>query len=528
MNFTYTGYFSMLLLIGTTMQSYYQAASSKTFFSNIPLWEIGKPTKELFNTTARMQDKDGGIGGNVEVVGYGGQTSNAKKLNSYFMPYGKRSLNVIEGISIPGGVIPADGTTNRDLEARNFNLVTIDGAAGLVGSQYQGVITFNPKQTIAGVGFTFKQSFWKNKDDVPTIWGEIAFPVQYIKNEMNLCENISQNGGGTSPTLGLDGAPHVGTMQEAFRQANWNYGKVDNFKDMSAWGVADVELRIGYNSMHSDDCDLNAYIGILAPSGTKIDQCNAGYLFNAVIGNNHHVGLLYGTHFGYTLYEQGNHGLRMDLDMSSKYLFSNHQWRSFDLVQQGEWSRYLEVYTSVNQATAATTGSPDFNLYSGTSGINVFTQKVRVTPRFYTNINWGLNYSYCAFDMEVGYNLWLRQAEKIDFPRDCCTNFPLTIAVKDIDGAGQTNLARTIKNDFPGSASVLANYANNVIQLSDLNLDSAAHPATLSNTIYAGVAYNHDCAWLPWSIGFGGMYEFCSMNTSFDRWNVLGKFQFSY
>jgi hypothetical protein len=218
----------------------------------------------------------------------------------------------------------------------------------------------------------------------------------------------------------------------------------------------------------------------------------------------------------------------MELDMSSKYLFSNHQWRSFDLVDK-EWSRYLEVYENVGQATAAEDafGIP-FAVDSGTSGINVFTRRLRVSPRFATNINTALNYSYRAVDFEFGYNLFTRQAEKVEFPRDCCVDFPLSIAVKNINGTGGTNIARTIKNDFGGSVTTLADYALNVIQIADLNLDSAAHPAVITNTIYGGVDYNTECWTVPMFFGVAGMYEFCSMNSSIDRWTVLGKFGITY
>lgn len=534
MNFKHISFLSLLAFATPTISGWYQAVSSKTYYNNITLWEIGKPTKEIFFTTERLQEREDGWCGGLEIAGYGGQSTNSCKMNSYFMPYGKSSLNVIEGIplgeSTPPYVYPADGTTNRDIEARNFNIVTVNGAAGLEGQQYMGTITFNPKQTIAGVGFCWRQTFWKDKRGVPTIWGEISFPFQYVRNEMNLCENITSNGGGASDTAGLDNAPHVGTMQQAFAQTNWMYGRIDNSKKLAAAGVADVELRVGYNSMHTDCCDLNAYAGVIIPSGTKINQCSAQYMFNAVIGNNHHVGILYGTHFGYELYGSGPHMLRMELDMSSKYLFSNHQWRSFDLVDK-EWSRYLEVYTNVAQATAAYDAigtNPTFAVDSGTSGINVFTRRLLVSPRFMTNINFGLNYSHSNWDFEAGYNLYTRQAEKVEFPRECCLDFPLTIAVKDINGDGGTNIARTIKNDFGGSYTELAQYAQSVLQIPDLNLDSAACPALLTNTIYGGVDYNAECMSYPLAFGIAGMYEFSSMNTSFDRWNLLGKFSITY
>lgn len=514
---------SSLILTGELI-SYYQAVSSKTYFTNIPLWEIGKPTKEIFVTFDRIEETGNCFGGVLEVGGYGGQTTNSKKLNSYFMPYNKCALYVIEGIPTFGGVIPADGTTPRDIEGRNFNIETTHSNGG----QYEGVITFNPQQTTAGVGFTWRQTLFSNKEGIPTLWGEISFPVQFIRNKMNLCENVINNGGGVNPTPGLNGAEHVANMRDAFKQDTWLYGKVDDSVDHEKWGVADVELRLAYNSIRGECCDLNAYFGIVAPTGTKIDQCTAGYLFNAVIGNNHHFGALFGSHFGYDLASCGKHMLRMELDMSSKYLFSNEQWRSFDLVDK-EWSRYIEVYSNVAQATTAFDEAPSaLSVDSGTAGINVFTRRLRVTPRFATNINTALNYSYCHADFEFGYNLFTRQAERIEFPRECCFDFPLTIAVKDIDGSGATNIARNIKNDFPASSTVLADYAQNIIQVQDLDLDSAAHPALMSHTLYAGACYNCDMLRLPWFFGVAGMYEFSSMNSSLDRWNVVGKFGFSY
>ena len=524
MNFKQLGSLSLLALTAQSLLGdWYQTVSSKTYYSNIALWEIGKPTKEIFFTPERLQEREDGWCGGFEIAPFGGQSIHSAKMNSYFMPYGKCSLNVVEGILLAGAVSPADSLSGRDIEARNFNIETVDAVNGT--GQYRGVITFNPKQTTAGIGICWRQTLWKNAQDIPTIWGEISFPIQYVKNEMNLCENTLQTGGGASDTSGLDNALHVANMRQAFAQQSWQYGRIDNSVDLSKWGVADVELRVAYNSVHSDCCDLNAYFGVIIPSGTKIDQCQARYMFNSVIGNNHHVGMLYGTHFGYDLYSKGSNMLRMELDMSSKYLFSNHQWRSFDLVQQGEWSRYLEVYSSVDQADAAST---HLSTSIGTSGINVFTRRLRVSPRFATNINVALNYSYKMFDCEFGYNLFVRQAEKIEFPRGCCVDFPLTVAVKDVEGSGGTNIARTIKNDFTGSASVLADYAQNILQLPDLNLDSAAHPALLTNTVYGGVDYNTECLTIPMFFGVAGMYEFSSMNSSFDRWNVVGKFGITY
>ena len=503
----------------------YQTASSKTFFTSVPLFQIGQPTREMFFSNARMEAKEDGWGGAWEVVGYGGQSINGNSISSYFMPNrgGTPCKNYLSVVEYKEGVNVADGQPTKDVEARNFNISTASTT-----STFHSLISFEPKQTTAGVGFVFKQNLWRDRLGIPTFWAELSFPVQYVKNEMNLQESIISDGGGSDGQPGLDGQTHVSSMTEAFAQTSWQFGKINNCCPQERWGVADVEFRIGYNSLRGDCCDINAYVGFVAPTGTQIDRKTAGYLFPAIIGNNHHFGVLFGSHFGYDLHSRNDHMLRMELDMSNRMLFTNHQWRSFDLVEEGDWSRFLEVYADLAQATEASAAPSPLQVNLGTSGINVFTRQVRVDPRFSSNINLALNYAYKKADFELGYNLYIRQSEKVEFPRQSCSTWPLTIAVKDINGLGNVNIARTIKNNFPNSDISFADYAQYVIQPSNLNLDSAAHGAVMTNTIYGGIAYNFTCCHVPFFIGVGGMYEFSGMNTAFNRWNALGKIGFSY
>ncbi len=484
-----------------------------SFFTVRPQFRLVSPEKEALFRNDRMQLKDGGIEGTCQVVVYGGQSNNGCAINQYFLPSNKTSLNVQE-YKTP--FFTQDGQPSKDLEARNFNIVTSS-----VTETFRSNIAFNPQQTSFGIGYSWIQNIWHDCDGVPRVWGEISFPVQYIKNEMNLRENVLNDGGGADGNVGLDGAQHVGNMTEAFAQSNWLYGKVNNCADLSVWGVSDVEITFGYNALFSETCDFNAYVGFVAPTGTKIDQKNAAYIWRPVIGNNHHWGVLFGAHACFYLYECGLHNLRLEFDAEGQYLFKNTQWRSFDLVQQGQWSRYLEVYQNVAAATAAAGDPSPLNLDAGTSGINVFTTCAQVSPKFTANTNTGFIYNYRGLQFEGGFNFYVRQAEEIS---KCSWN--TDVAVKDVDGTGLTNIARTIKNNFIGSDISLASY--NPLSLADLDLNSAAHPTMLSHTVYAAAGWSWDDICIPTFVGFGGTYEFTTVNTALDRWLLFGKIGISF
>lgn len=489
-----------------------------SFFTARPQFRLVSAEKEALFRNDRMLLREGGIQGTSQVVVYGGQSTNGCQLNQYFLPSNKTSLYVQE-YKTPSFI--QDGQSSKDIEARNFNIVTESAS-----QTFRSNIAFNPQQKSFGIGFSWIQNIWHDCDGVPRVWGEISFPVQYINNNMNLRENVLNDGGGVSnvagvPTTGLDGAPHVANMTQAFKQSTWRYGKVDNCADLSAWGVSDVEVTFGYNALFSETCDFNSYVGFVAPTGTKIDQCNAAYIWRPVIGNNHHWGVLFGAHACFYLREYGSHTLRLEFDAEGQYLFKNNQWRSFDLVQQGQWSRYLEVYENVAAATAAAGSASPLNINAGTSGINVFTTCAQVRPRFTANTNSAFIYNYCGLQLEGGFNFFVRQAEQIS---KCSWNSD--VAIKDVDGTGLTNSARTIKNNFIGSDISLAGYTP--VTLADLDLNSAAHPTMLSHTIYAAGGWSWDDIRIPTFIGFGGSYEFTTVNTALDRWLIFGKLGISF
>lgn len=501
------------------------AYSRSTFSPTDEFFQRGHPIRETLFDVERADKKYDGIGGAIEVAGYFSQSTNPNELAKYFSPFGKVCLNVAEfkaGVTDGGGA----PTTNQDsdyddptknLEARHFNISTLSGT-----TTFRSVIKLKPCQQTAGIGIAYRQTLWRNcEDETPRLWLDVALPIEYVRNQMKLQEAIISDGGGSDGLVGLDGTVHVANMTQAFQQSTWLYGKIDG-KCRYKWGLADVEVALGWGTYWGDCSYLNGYLGFLAPTGTKVNQKNAAYVFSPVVGNNHHWALIFGSYYGFDVWHHNEHEIDMAASAHGRVLFKNKQWRSLDLKDK-DWSRYAEVYTFA-QATQAAAATAPSNQDIGSSGINFFTQCLEINPRWTADFNTAVLYKHCNWNVELGYNFFVRHAEGAKL----CKWTP-QIAQKDVIGAGNVNIARTINKHFRFDALSVAGFNEAQIQKSDLNLDSATHPAVLTNLVYASLGYNWSC-WCdtPMFASLGGSYEFSTINTTIDRWTVWGKLGVSF
>lgn len=499
--------------------------TSHTFFSQRPIWQSGNPINESFFRRDRLTAREDGWGTAIEVVGFGGQSTESCDLARFFMPWGKTELLVAEGkveeqiANQPPTDLSGDLDRSKDIEARHFN---IQSASPTVG--FRSKIKFAPKQTFAGIGFDIRQVIMRCDDNNPLLWLEASFAVEQIKNKMNLTEKPADKNLVMLNTPGLDGAPQVKDMIAAFKQANWKYGKIDNKRCHSDWKVADVEIKLNWANYHNDCCKFDSYVGFVVPTGTKIDKKHAAYLFSPVIGNNHHWAVMIGSHMDFDLWKHNNHRLGIVYDMDGRFLCENYQVRSFDLKDK-QWSRYMAVYTPESQAqTALETVNHD----SGTSGINVFTKCMKVKPYYSATFNTALTYKYCDLIAELGYNFYVRHQEKVFLKHGAWKE---SVALRALDGLGETSLARTIQKNFvasnvpqfPNPTTGETGFQETAIKYQDLDLNSAAHPAVFSNIVYGGLGYEWHVCNLPMFAGIGGSYEFSSINTAINQWAVWGK-----
>ena len=487
------------------------AITSQTFFSVRPQYYTGLPIKESFFNKKLLDAREDGCGGTFEVVPFGGATTNPRRLAGFFTPAGKRTLNVLEfKNNVPSSQL--DGIPGKDIEARHFNIETNQAAT----TTFQSTICFNPSQKYAGVGLSYRHCIGCSDNGDAKWWFELSAPVINVKNNMGLQENIVNNGGGVVAGYGLDGAPRVGSMKAAFRQNNWLYGRIEEQCDgLSKTGLADIEAMIGINWQMNDCCFLSWYAGAVFPTGNRP---HGKFVFEPIVGNNHHFGITYGSTFEYDFWSYGDHELVMRWDANSRYLFQNKQVRSFDLIDK-QWSRYMEMYANVDQAETAFN---NLDADSGTSGINIMTQCVKVAPRFNVTNTTALSYRCRAWVAEIGYNFFARQAEKVELAQPWQVN----AALKSVQGAGRTTIARGIKNDFETSSFDFADYFP--FTGADLDLESAAHPAVLSHLIYGTFGYDwHECCY-PTTLAVGASYEFGDTNAQLERWAVWGKFVVAY
>lgn len=495
-----------------------------TFFTARPLFQSGSPEKEIFYHTDRLGKKDHRFNGDFQIVGFYSQSVKSKDLARYFFPFNQAALSVVETKNFD---VEQSNLPRTSIEARNFNIVTNQDDA----NPFQSTICISPEQKVGGIGITYQQTLWRSHDHKPRIYFEASAPVQWVQNRVGLKETIINNGGGVEtdlngqPTIGLDGAPHVDSMVAALSQSSWKYGKMDN-KARHRWGVADVELKLGWNSHLTEHCHLSSYVGGVVPTGTRVHNKVAEHVFAPVVGNNHHWGAIFGSHADFHIWHHNDHIFKMEYDLSGRYLFQNHQVRSFDLVDK-QWSRYIEMYSNIQAAEAASLDDAPLNSNAGTSGINILTSCVKVDPRFTYDVNSALVYNYKKLVIEIGYNFFAREAEHVKITEGSGSNAAAwqSAAVKDITGTGFTNIARNIKNNFMGADIPLADYTP--LKKSDLDANSAAHPAMLSNILYGGIAvdFGHH---VPTIIGIGGSYEFGRTNAVLHRWTTFGKIALSF
>lgn len=459
----------------------------------------------------RLHERFDGIRGAFQIILLGGKSVKDKDLARYFFPFGKTELIVDERIN---------SDIKKDLLAQNFNIYTING-------NFRSRIQIRPSQTAVGLGFHYRQSIYRNDDKDKGLWVSISTPLMRIKNEMIFCESVINDGGG--PDFDADVNVEQ-NMTQAFMQREWCFGKI-SCKALVETKLADIELKGGVEWLHREPCHLESYWGFVVPTGTKV---TASFLFEPVVGNGHHFGIIFGNSGGIQIWhdEVNEQSLRMEFANNSQTLFSNTQCRSFDVVNK-PWSRYMPVYKNMAQAEFAAdlpTELPPLNGFGAnfaTPGINVFTQQVHVKPGFIQNVNTAFVYTKKKFQCEAGYNYYCRRAECITL---ACP-WKEGPAFKHILGLGNTNPVRNITGNFileTVNPVPLQDYQQSIITEEQLDLQSAATPCLLSHTIYGALGWRWDDQNYPTFFNAGASYEMSNSNNAvLSRYTLWAKFGMS-
>jgi hypothetical protein len=491
-------------------------ATSKTTLAIHPLFVSQSPEMVSGFRNDRNQTRENGRGGAFQAVLFGSRTTNSDDLARYFFPDAQESLLAVTDIATP---LPGF-TKTKNLLAQDFNVFTKT-------PDFESVIRIAPEQSIIGLGLHYRQSFWKNHDRGRGFWLSVSAPIMHVKNSMNLCENVINDGGGADEAAN---DVVVANMTQALCQPAWKFGKICGDCSMKKTGLGDIEFKVGYEWLQHEPAHMESYLGLVIPTGNRQE---GEYVFEPIIGRGKYVGIMFGSCLGLEIWnnEAGDKNIRYELANHTEILLKRNQVRSFDLKNR-PWSRYLPVYANEEAATEASTQTnASYRLNNNTPGINVFTQEVKVTPGLTHDINTAFIFSVRRFQGEIGYNFLAKRGEKVELE---CPWQPV-VALKHFVGNGQTNPIRTIDGSkyyeqivaALADSSVqlipvtLANYETSVITEAQLDLNSAATPALFANTLYGTLGFHCQEREYPIFGNFGGSYTFSQNNNAVPRRWVL-------
>jgi hypothetical protein len=494
----------LMLLVTNIVRS--NDAVGHTYYAIRPQFQAGRPDRVSLWRWDAAKERDCGWCGSLQLTPFGGQSTRPKDLAKYFMFSGNNQLTVAGDTAFGSSNNLLNNPNLRDVNATFFN----------IPDTFRSTIKFRPRHSFVGAGFAWRQ-YLGSCCETAQWWFELSTALVNVRHTMQLAEQILTPAGTTVSAV------QNGSMTEAFlgqkptttSAAKWQFAKIAGGTSTTA--LDDIELKVlGFDVTVCQTGHLEGYVGAVWPVGKK---ANGEFVFQAEVGS-HSPAVMCGSAFGIDLWCCNDKTVRFELEQNSRYLFKHTQWRTFD-VKGKAWSRYMLTYKNLADAQAGVT----------TEGVNIFTQECKITPRFAHIINAALVAKTCDWQSEVGYNLWSRQSEKVHLKNPWAapafvglgplTRFPIT--------ANTISRAITIKEDFSAANIGLGNvdpqliYNENSIQESDLDLDSAAHPAVLSQTVYAAFGYQFDECKFPVVLGVGASYEFSGVNTALNQWMVWGK-----
>lgn len=484
-------FLSILALASIT--SLFANDSTRSFFSVRPFYDT-------LTSQNLMMDQEHGMGKvdkkrNLQFNAFVSHSREPEKLARYFFQ-GKNVLLVKE--TAPGG----DNTLEmqQDILARDFNIIV--GHQGI--PDFKSQITIAPRQRVYGGSLSLRAYMGEKKQ-----WSwAVEVPVVFVNNDLQLVEDM---GGATfipQTTLYLDQQPVVASMKDAFRQKGMLYGKIDGAQKSK--GLGNVVVKVGYEPCSfctMDDKYMNTYVGLVLPTDNKPE---AEYMFEPMRGNNGHTGVVMGTSLESLMRSGKSINFWSRWNIESRYLFENTQKRSFDLLVNGVWSRYLSMFENAAKAVAQ---QPTF-------GINLLTRDAKVRPGYQCTIDAAFCVAGERWHASIGSTTFAHQAEKIKLAQEW-TQAPYIAALADITATNRTRQSgrEYFNNDFVGQ--------DVAIKESDLDLDSASHPAAISQMIYATLGGYRESE-KPCMYEIGASYEFSCMNTSLNRWGVWATLQSSF
>ena len=411
------------------------------------------------------------------------KSCNKQDLARYFLPNDNCCIDVEENGS-------------GDVDSIWLDLVAPVGENSFYSSQ----VCIEPQRVVKGALFTafFDLCWFLNG-----LWAGINLAVIEAEHSLNV-EEYNQ--------LFPGALPGVRNFCDAVNQPDWCYGKLA-CNSLHKSGVDDIQFKLCYQLVAAYNGDFSIYGVTTIPTGKGV---TGNYLFEPLVGTkNPSVGVGFNTVLCACEYDIKTIALLGDFKY--RYVFKSHEMRSFDLINNGDWSRYLLV------VTPSQTLNPE-------PGINSLMFNSQVTPGSTVELWTAAHYQDCNMHLEVGYNFWWRDAEKV------CTLCPLapehgifdmggSFCSMDLTTASTANISQGPRGDNAAISDALFT----PITQENINIASATQPSVLSNSFYLAAAYEVTRYCVPITLAFGAAYEIPHKSTDgYRQWTVWGTLGFAF
>lgn len=365
---------------------------------------------------------------------------------------------------------------------------------------FKSVISLCPRRTIEGAVINFRQEFNYAYLDL-----NLAFVK--TKHDIHIRECCPTGTILTAPTNCMGVLNNITNAIQAFDNPALGFSRIA-CEPLCRRGLDDIEAKLGYN-FKQDSCGHFSIYG--AGLISTEHKPSARYLFEPIIGRAGHHAIGAGISAGRILYNcNGESIVALLTNLDYRFFFKSHECRTVDLCN-GDWSRYLLLAQSAtpNKSFPAT---------------QFTTSALKVEPR--NMINWwtALHYERHHFHLEIGYNLWWKESERVCFTKPCQNN---TTGIFDLSGnlignpvsASQANITQS--NTGPNAAPSEATFTP--LTLNNFNINSARMPSVLTNKVYGTIGVSFPTCSSPVELAFGGAYEFARTNAALEQWAVWFK-----
>jgi hypothetical protein len=239
----------------------------------------------------------------------------------------------------------------------------------------------------------------------------VAMPIVRVSNTLGTTyvTSVASAAGDTKSVTAASTLEHLfdGTYGQigANSQQQLEYGKIIPGTHVRT-AVADIKLSVAYDIARDIDGLVQVRGGVIIPVGTKP---KAERLFEAVVGNGRHVGVMAGAHGDMQLWENKEKRMAVWISGDAEYTF---------LFESRE-KRIAGIYNADADVQATVPfGHMALGVLLNNAGTfplaNVLARDMHVTPGSHFDATMGVSFTWKDFYFNAGYNMFYKKTETVD------------------------------------------------------------------------------------------------------------------